>query len=79
MNVIDKASDPTGYASRDDLMRQLLTPNHIAIIGASPRPTSAGFMLLQNLNIFGFRGKISLINPKYQAIGDRTCIPAITK
>lgn len=79
MNVTDKASDPTGYASRDDLMRQLLTPNHIAIIGASPRPTSAGFMLLQNLNIFGFRGKISLINPKYQAIGDRTCIPAITE
>jgi acyl-CoA synthetase (NDP forming) len=79
VNIADKVSDPTGYASRDDLMRQLLTPNHIAIIGASPRPTSAGFMLLQNLNIFGFRGKVSLINSKYQAIGDRTCIPTVTE
>lgn len=51
----------------------LFTPNSVAIIGASPRESSLGAAVLTQLTTGGFNGKIHLVNPKYDHIGDRVC------
>ena len=47
---------------------QLFSPKSIALIGASPRPTSTGRAVLRNLRSAGFKGRIHLINPHYDEI-----------
>jgi acetyltransferase len=47
---------------------QLFSPESIALIGASPRPTSTGRAVLRNLRSAGFKGRIHLINPHYDEI-----------
>jgi acetyltransferase len=40
----------------------------VALIGASPRPTSPGRAVLRNLRGAGFKGPIHLVNPRYDEI-----------
>ena len=47
---------------------RLFSPRSVAVIGASPRPTSPGHAVLKNLRQAGFAGAISLVNPHYSAI-----------
>ena len=47
---------------------KLFAPRSVAVVGASPRPTSPGHAVLKNLRQAGFSGAISLINPHYSAI-----------
>jgi acetyltransferase len=47
---------------------KLLAPRAVALVGASPRPTSVGRMILKNLREAGFAGPIALVNPKYPEI-----------
>ena len=49
---------------------RLFSPRSIAVVGASPRPTSPGRAVLRNLRQAGFAGTISLVNPHYSAIED---------
>jgi acetyltransferase len=49
-------------------LEQLLSPRSVAIVGASPRPTSAGRAVLRNLRAAGFAGAIHLVNPHYEEI-----------
>jgi acetyltransferase len=46
----------------------LFTPSSIALIGASNRPGSVGFVLARNLFDGGFAGPILTVNPKERAI-----------
>jgi acetyltransferase len=47
---------------------RLFSPRSIAVIGASPRPTSPGRAVLRNLRAAGFPGAIALVNPHYPEI-----------
>jgi acetyltransferase len=47
---------------------KLFSPRSIAVVGASPRDTSAGCAVLRNLRSAGFKGSISLVNPHYDEI-----------
>jgi acetyltransferase len=47
---------------------KLFSPRSVALIGASPRPTSPGRAALRNLCGAGFKGPIYLINPHYDEI-----------
>ena len=47
---------------------KLFSPRSVAVVGASPRPTSTGRAILQNLREAGFEGSIGLINPRYDEI-----------
>ena len=47
---------------------KLFAPRAVALIGASPRPTSPGRAVLRNLRDAGFAGAIHLVNPHYGEI-----------
>jgi acetyltransferase len=47
---------------------RLFLPRSVAVVGASPRPTSPGHAVLRNLRAGGFEGTIHLINPRYAEI-----------
>src|SRR5215469_319575 len=47
---------------------KLFGPRSVALIGASPRPTSPGRAVLRNLVDAGFAGAIHLVNPHYDEI-----------
>jgi len=51
----------------------LMTPRSVALIGASPRPGSVGNTIARNLIAGGFKGPISLVNPKYTTIEGHAC------
>ncbi len=59
------------YAQLD----RLLNPQSIAIIGASARPGAFGERVLSNL--CDYRGRIYLVNSRYERIGDRPCYPSL--
>ena len=59
---------------RADLLR-LLEPGSIAVVGASARAGSFGERTARNLA--GFAGRLHLINPRYETLGDRPCFPSI--
>ena len=46
----------------------LFAPRSVAVIGASPRKTSTGRAVLENLRGGGFPGTIHLVNPRYDVI-----------
>ena len=46
----------------------LFAPRSVAVVGASPRMTSTGRAVLENLINSGFPGAIHLVNPRYDEI-----------
>ena len=46
----------------------LFTPRSVAVVGASPRKTSSGRAVLENLRGAGFPGAVYLVNPRYDEI-----------
>jgi acetyltransferase len=49
-------------------LERLFEPKSVALIGGSPRPSSLGAKVLQNLSKDGFAGEIVVINPNHDAI-----------
>ena len=56
---------------------RLLRPRSVAIVGASPTPSSFGASVLTNLQNAKFEGQIYLINPKRSEIHGQSCLPSI--
>ena len=54
---------------------RLLRPRSIAIVGASPEPTSIGGGVLGNLEAFGYAGAIHLVSRSKSEIRGRPCLP----
>ena len=54
---------------------RIFAPSNVAIVGGSPRPSSLGAIILQNIVNGGFAGEIAVVNPKYAAIDGRTTYP----
>ena len=55
----------------------LFKPKSIALIGASKKVDSVGYVLARNLMQAGFGGSIMLVNPKYQKIENTQVYPDI--
>ncbi len=49
-------------------LESLFAPRSVAVVGASPRKTSSGRAVLENLHGAGFAGAIHLVNPRYAEI-----------
>jgi acetyltransferase len=60
-------------------LTRLFTPQSIAIVGASPNPSSLGGAVYANAIATGFPGRIDPVNPKYDEIGGRRCVPSIDR
>jgi acyl-CoA synthetase (NDP forming) len=67
-------ANPRAVYRHGDLVR-FLEPKSIAIVGASPTPTSYSAFTQQNLR--DFKGKVFLVNGKYEKIGAERCYPSI--
>lgn len=60
-------------------LKPLFDPRSIAVIGASNKPLSIGFSLINNLFQNGFSGNVYPVNPNYQQVYGLTCYPTIFK
>lgn len=56
-------------------LRRVLEPGSIAVVGASQRVGSFGERLQKNLA--GYRGRVYLVNAKYDRLGDQPCYPSL--
>jgi acyl-CoA synthetase (NDP forming) len=56
---------------------RLMRPRSIAIVGVSPEPSSAGFLMLRNLEAFGYAGAIHLVSRNRDEINGRACVRTI--
>ncbi len=59
-------------------LNHLCAPRSVALIGASARPGSVGATVMKNLLDGGFKGPISLVNPKYTEIGSHKCYASVS-
>jgi acetyltransferase len=79
-DVLQTAGEPSaqpGAPVSTYRLDRLFAPRSVALVGASPRPGSAGHALLANLERAGFDGPIHLVNPRHAEIGGRTCVPTL--
>jgi acyl-CoA synthetase (NDP forming) len=61
----------TPRANQAQQLKPLLRPRSVAVVGASPRPGSAGSNIVENLLASGYAGPIYPINPRYPEIHGR--------
>jgi acetate---CoA ligase (ADP-forming) len=62
--------------SRIDISR-LMRPRSIAIVGISPEPSSAGFLMLRTLEEYAYSGAIHLVSRNRSDVGGRACVKTI--
>lgn len=62
--------------ARVDIAR-LMLPRSIAIVGVSPDPSSAGYLMLRNLEKFSYKGTIHLVSRNRNEIDGRSCVKTI--
>jgi acetyltransferase len=60
-------------------LKNLLSPRSVALIGASPRPTSVGRAILRNIRKANFKGEFGLVNTHYAEIEGIATIDSIAK
>ncbi|MBA4421713.1 MAG: CoA-binding protein [Syntrophus sp. (in: bacteria)] len=58
-------------------MEFFFNPQGIAVVGATPNPLKGGNAILKNV-LFGYRGQIFPVNPKYTKIEGLTCYPSVS-
>jgi acyl-CoA synthetase (NDP forming) len=56
---------------------RLMRPRSIAIVGISPERSSAGFLMLQNLEQYDYPGEIHLVSRNRDEIAGRACVKTI--
>ena len=62
-----------------DRLRQLFKPQSVALFGASAVKGALGTVILENLRAGGFKGPITLVNPKYDELDGEPCYPSLTE
>jgi len=67
--------EPTRELYSHSDLRRLIDPNVVAIVGASETPGSFGQRTLANMSEFD--GSVYAVNPKYQTLFGRPCVPTI--
>jgi acetate---CoA ligase (ADP-forming) len=63
------------YSAAD--LTRLINPGVVAVVGASETRGSFGERTLSNMS--GFSGKVFAINPKYQTLLGRPCVPSLAE
>jgi acetyltransferase len=58
-------------------LNKLLSPESVAVVGATDRPGTVGCVVLENLQSGGFRGPIFPINPKREQILGLPAFPSV--
>lgn len=66
---------PAGSEHRVEMVRHLLHPTSIAIVGASSRPGGWSGEVFRNLQRSGYPGPVYLLNPRRSQIWDVPCYP----
>jgi len=56
---------------------RLMRPRSIAIVGVSPEASSAGFLMLRNLEEYDYQGAIHLVSRNRTEINGRPCVKTI--
>ena len=56
---------------------RLFAPRSVALVGASPRGTSVGRTVLENLRAAGFEGSVHLVNPHYAEIASIGAVKSV--
>ncbi|HVA11748.1 MAG TPA: acetate--CoA ligase family protein [Stellaceae bacterium] len=56
---------------------RLMRPRSIAIVGISPEPSSAGFLMLKTLEEYAYSGAIHLVSRNRSDINGRACVKTI--
>src|SRR5579871_6283961 len=58
---------------------RVMSPRTIALVGASPRPTSLGAAIMRNVRDAGFAGQIGLVNPRHAEIARLATCASLSK
>src|SRR5262245_50074945 len=58
---------------------KLFAPRSVAVVGASPRPTSAGRAVVVNLKAAGFAAALHVVNPRHAEIEGIRCVPSFAE
>ena len=66
-----------GFSMTYDLSR-LLDPQSVAIVGVSENPARIGGRLFKYLTKHGYKGHLSLVNPKYQELNGVACYASVS-
>ena len=61
------------------MLDALFQPKSIAVIGASNRPLTIGYRIIQNLKDFGYQGPIYPVHPKNPEVHKIKAYPSILK
>jgi len=69
----------TGPGTGAPRCRSMLEPERIAILGASARPGSFGARLVAEVSASAGTSELFLVNPTYDHIGERVCIPSLAQ
>jgi acyl-CoA synthetase (NDP forming) len=56
---------------------RLMRPRSIAIVGISPEPSSAGFLMLKTLDEYSYSGQIHLVSRNRSEVAGRPCVKTI--
>ena len=62
---------------RSGAVRAMLEARRVAVVGASGRPNSLGARLVAGLESSPSDPELYLVNPRYQRIGGRPCLPSL--
>jgi len=68
---------PQGAAGGGHRLSPLLTPQSIALVGASPKYETVGNGMIRGIREGQFRGRLYLINPNYNEIDGLRCYPSL--
>ncbi len=64
--------------STDHYLRPMFVPRSIALVGATDRDSALGNLVRKNLLEAGYGGRVHLVNPNRERVGDRRCVPTLT-
>jgi acetate---CoA ligase (ADP-forming) len=67
----------SGRGQGEKHMDFFFAPRGVAVIGATPNPLKGGNAILKNL-LFGYRGGIYPVNPRYREIDGLPCYPSVS-
>ncbi|TSA45427.1 hypothetical protein D4R51_01855 [bacterium] len=59
-------------------LESFFNPRSIAIVGASPHKGKMGNVLLRNIRLAGWKGRIFCVNPSHKKIGDLACFSKLS-
>jgi acyl-CoA synthetase (NDP forming) len=62
---------------RGAAVRSMLGARSVAVVGASARPGSFGARLVAEITRSPSQPDVTLVNPRYDRIGDRPCVPSL--